>query len=69
MIHLHNRERVHFLLHPSDILFGINAGSKTVYLITGHGNKHIHELEVKGIKPTMISSNFLNTAKKIIEMK
>jgi len=55
--------------HPSDILFGINAGSKTVYLISGHGKKHFHELEVEGIKPTMISSNFLNTAKKIIEMK
>ena len=55
--------------HPSDILFGINAGSKTVYLISGHGKKHFHELDVEGIKPTMISSNFLNTAKKIIEMK
>lgn len=55
--------------HPSDILFGINAGSKTVYLISGHGKKHLHELEVEGIKPTMINSNFLNTAKKIIEMK
>ncbi len=54
--------------HPSDILFGINAGSKTVYLISGHGKKHFHELEDEGIKPTMISSNFLNTAKKIIEM-
>lgn len=55
--------------HPSDILFGINAGSRTVYLISGHGKKHLHELEIKGIKPTIISSNFLNTAKKIIEMK
>ncbi len=54
--------------HPSDILFGINAGSKTVYLISGHGKKHFHELEDEGIKPTMISSNFLKTAKKIIEM-
>ncbi|GAI69148.1 unnamed protein product, partial [marine sediment metagenome] len=33
------------------------------------GKKHFHELEVEGIKPTMISSNFLNTAKKILEMK
>jgi len=55
--------------HPSDILFGINAGARTVYLISGHGKKHFHELEDEGIKPTMISSNFLNTAKKIIEMK
>lgn len=55
--------------HPSDILFGINAGSKTVYLISGHGKKHLHELEVEGIKPTMISSNFLDTVKKILETK
>jgi len=55
--------------HPSDILFGINAGSKTAYLISGHGKKHFHELEDKGIKPTMISSNFLNTVKSILEMK
>ena len=55
--------------HPSDILFGINAGSKTVYLTTGYGMNHIHELKDQGIKPTMIKSNFLNTAKKIIKMK
>ena len=55
--------------HPSDILFGINAGSKTVYLTTGHGMNHIHELKDQGIKPIMIKSNFLNTAKKIIKMK
>ena len=55
--------------HPSDILFGINAGSKTVFLTSGHGKKHFQELEAKGIKPTMISSNFLNVAQKIIEMK
>ncbi|MHA1670969.1 MAG: D-glycero-alpha-D-manno-heptose-1,7-bisphosphate 7-phosphatase [Promethearchaeota archaeon] len=55
--------------HPSDILFGINAGSKTVYLTSGHGKKHFHELEVEGITPTMISSNFLDAVKKIIEMK
>lgn len=55
--------------HPSDILFGINAGSKTVYLTTGHGMKHIQELEDKGIKPTIIISNFLDTIKKITDMK
>lgn len=54
--------------HPSDILFGINAGSKTVYLTTGHGKKHFHELQDQGIKPTMINSNFLDTVKKIIEI-
>ena len=54
--------------HPSDVLFGINAGLKTVYLTSGHGKKHFHELDTEGIKPTMIESNFLNTAKKIIKL-
>ena len=55
--------------HPSDILFGIYGGCKTVYLTTGHGKKHIDELISQKIKPTVISSNFLNAAEKILEFK
>ncbi|MFX1279804.1 MAG: D-glycero-alpha-D-manno-heptose-1,7-bisphosphate 7-phosphatase [Promethearchaeota archaeon] len=53
--------------HPSDIEFGINAGCKTVFLTTGHGNRHKEELESLGISPTMISDNFLEAAKKILQ--
>jgi len=53
--------------HPSDILFGINGGCKTVYMSTGHGEKHLNELISQKIKPTVISSNFLNAAEKILE--
>lgn len=30
--------------HPSDIELGINRGIKGIYLLTGHGRKHFHEL-------------------------
>jgi len=51
--------------HPSDIQFGINGGCKTVYMITGHGEKHLRDLEVKGIIPTLIHSNFLEAIEEI----
>ncbi|MBY9010468.1 MAG: HAD family hydrolase [Candidatus Lokiarchaeota archaeon] len=51
--------------HPSDILFGINGGCKTVYMITGHGEKHLRDLEVKGIIPTLVHSNFLEAVEEI----
>ncbi|MFW9988556.1 MAG: D-glycero-alpha-D-manno-heptose-1,7-bisphosphate 7-phosphatase [Candidatus Odinarchaeota archaeon] len=54
--------------HPSDIEFGINAGCKTAFLRTGHGNEHINDLESLGIKPTLICDNFLEAAKKIVQM-
>ncbi|MFX1375669.1 MAG: D-glycero-alpha-D-manno-heptose-1,7-bisphosphate 7-phosphatase [Promethearchaeota archaeon] len=52
--------------HPSDIQFGLNAGCRTVFLTTGHGYEHIEELESLGIKPTIISDNFVDAAKQII---
>lgn len=30
--------------HPSDIELGINRNVKGIYLLTGHGRKHFHEL-------------------------
>jgi len=48
--------------HPSDIEMGNRAGCKTVYLLTGHGEKHLHELESKMIEPTMIAPDFLHAA-------
>ena len=52
--------------HPSDIQFGINAGLRTVFLTTGHGQKHMGELKSLNIKPTIISNNFLSVAKEIL---
>jgi len=53
--------------HPSDIQFGINAGCRTIYLTTGHGFKHLHDLKSLGIKPTIIRENFLEAVKDILE--
>ena len=30
--------------HPSDVECGLNAGIKSIYLLTGHGEKHKNEL-------------------------
>lgn len=54
--------------HPSDIIFGINGGCKTVYMVTGHGEKHLKELESQNIKPNLVSSKFFNAAKRILEI-
>ena len=52
--------------HPSDIQFGINGGCRTVFLTTGHGEKHIDDLKTLNIKPTIISDDFLSIAKDIL---
>jgi len=51
--------------HPSDITMGKNARCKTVYLLTGHGKKHLGELE-KEARPTMISNDFLSAVESIL---
>lgn len=53
--------------HPSDIQFGINGGCKTVYMITGHGERHLKNLKVNRIEPNLVRSEFLNVAKEILE--
>lgn len=53
--------------HPSDVEFGKNAGCKTIFLLTGHGSKHKHELKEKQIVPDITAQNFLEGTKKIIQ--
>ncbi len=53
--------------HPSDIQFGINGGCNTIFLTTGHGDKHIDDLKSLGIKPTCIYHDFYSAAEKIYE--
>ena len=53
--------------HPSDVLLGTNAGCNTVFLLTGHGMEHYHELEENKFNPTLVAENFLIAAKKIKE--
>ena len=53
--------------HPSDIQFGINGGCKTIFLTTGHGDKHLNELQSLGIEPNLICNNFLEAVKEILK--
>jgi len=45
--------------HPSDVEIGHNVNIKTVYLLTGHGQKHLQELKVK---PNLIAKNIYDAA-------
>ena len=50
--------------HPHDIEMGKNAGCKTIYVLTGHGEKHQNDFK---IKPDYISENLYEGSKIIIE--
>ncbi len=50
--------------HPNDIKLGKNANCKTVYLLTGHGEKHKNDLK---IKPDFIANNIVEAAKWILK--
>jgi phosphoglycolate phosphatase-like HAD superfamily hydrolase len=53
--------------HPSDIQMGLNVGCHTAYLLTGHGHRHLDELERIGLKPDFVVPNILAAARSIIE--
>jgi len=49
--------------HPHDIEMGKSAGCKTIYVLTGHGQKHLNGLE---IKPDFTAGNLLEASKFIL---
>ena len=52
--------------HPPDIKMGLDAGTKTIFMLTGHGKQHIDE--IKGVlKPNYIAENFLKAAEFILK--
>ena len=53
--------------HPHDVEMGIKAGTKSVYLLTGHGTKHKADLNKKDIKPDFIAKDFLGATEFILE--
>ena len=53
--------------HPHDVEMGIKNGCKSVYLLTGHGSKHLHDLESNNINPTFTAKNFLEAADFILK--
>ena len=48
--------------HLHDVEMGIKAGCGSIYLLTGHGEKHKEDLEKSHIKPDFIAKNFLEAA-------
>ena len=48
--------------HPSDVQCGLNACITPVYLLTGHGQKHLNEIS----KETAVCANLLEASKYII---
>lgn len=53
--------------HPHDVEMGIKAGSKAIYLLTGHGTRHFDDLEKKNIKPDFVAKNFTEATEFIIK--
>jgi len=53
--------------HPSDVELGSNTGMKSIFLITGHGSKHLHE--IKNNRQYLISENIFDAALLILKMK
>ena len=51
--------------HPHDIEMGHKAGLKTVYMLTGHGKKHLKDLKHK---PDFTTEDILEAAKWITKM-
>jgi D-glycero-D-manno-heptose 1,7-bisphosphate phosphatase len=50
--------------HPHDVVLGKNAGTRAIYLTTGHGIKHQPELR---IQPDLIANNLKQAVEFIIE--
>lgn len=50
--------------HPHDIEMGKKANTKTIYLLTGHGEKHLKELKVK---PNYIAKNLYDATMWILK--
>ena len=52
--------------HPPDIKMGLDAGTKTIFMLTGHGKQHVDE--IKGnLKPDFIAENFSQAADFILK--
>ncbi len=48
--------------HPWDVEMGIKAGCRTIYLLTGHGEKHSGELDKHNIRPDFIAEGLFEAA-------
>ena len=54
--------------HPPDVELGKLAGTRTIFMLTGHGKKHVNELKGES-KPDFIAKNFKEAADFIMKQK
>jgi D-glycero-D-manno-heptose 1,7-bisphosphate phosphatase len=50
--------------HPHDVELGLNAGLRTIYVMSGHGARHFNGLKYK---PCFIAENLLKAAEWIVD--
>jgi histidinol-phosphate phosphatase family protein len=55
--------------HLHDIEMGMKANCRNVYMLTGHGKKHLDDLEKEGLKPDFIAEDFFKAADFIMNNK
>ena len=51
--------------HPPDIKMGLDAGTKTIFMLTGHGKQHVDE--IRDLDPDFIAENFVQAAEFILK--
>ena len=54
--------------HPSDIQLAFNARANGIFLLTGHGKNHVHELPGQLKKPVKICRNIKYAARHILDL-
>lgn len=52
--------------HPSDVQAGLNAGCRTIYLLTGHGRRHEDGLVTAGITPEFVARDFAEATRHVL---
>jgi len=55
--------------HPSDVELAINSKANGIFLLTGHGQKHYHELNFSSRQKIKICSNLKSATLTILKMK
>ena len=53
--------------HPSDVKMGNNAGCRSIYLLTGHGETHSAELKERSAKPDFVCKDIFEAAETILK--
>jgi D-glycero-D-manno-heptose 1,7-bisphosphate phosphatase len=52
--------------HPSDVQLALNSQAKGIYLLTGHGRKHVRELPGQFHDPVTICRNIKDATRQIL---